>query len=195
MCDYCDIVNKKKEAVILYEDDVAMVFINNEKQLVTIPKKHYVIIEQIPDNIMTYLLMVTSRISGMMFEAAGAAGTNIIINNGSSAGQNTEHFSINIIFRTEHDDFDFSWSIVQQTQDQLMQTQEKMIDGIKDILKEPVKEVPEDDDKDKEEPEEKEQPKKEKKPTPEGHPDREDDAPVLPQDVDDYRIKQLIRVP
>jgi len=195
MCEYCDIINKKQKATIFYEDEIAICFIKNEKQLVTIPKKHYVIIEQIPDNILTYLLMVTSRISGLMFEAMGATGTNIIIDNGSSAGQKVEHFSINTIFRTEMDDFDFSWNPVQLSQEQLLKVQEQFIEGIKNIFKEPVKEVPEELPEEKEP--EKDENKKDEKPKKDknGYPDREDDAPLLPDDVDDYRIKQLIRIP
>jgi diadenosine tetraphosphate (Ap4A) HIT family hydrolase len=49
----------------------------------------------------------------------GAHGTNIVLNNGTDAGQELPHLVINVLPRKENDSLNFEWSAKQATNEQL----------------------------------------------------------------------------
>ena len=194
MCEYCEIVGKKRNAIILYEDDLSIVFLKNSKHMVTIPKQHYVILEQLPNDLFAYLLTITNRISSILFESMKCQGTNLLVQNGDSAGQKIQHFSINTFFRYDHDDYNFNWAPVQTSKEELLNAQEELVDGIKVVI-DSIKHKSDKNEKPKEH---------DKKEMHEIISERKNDHPKkdeLKEPVNkeheevDYRIKQLIRIP
>jgi histidine triad (HIT) family protein len=113
-CAICEIFSKKEIFKLIYEDDICISILHenpaNYGHALVIPKQHHIIIEEIPDKIVEHLFSIANLISSTLFESLNIQGTNILVNNGTSAGQENPHFIINIIPRTENDGINFEWS-------------------------------------------------------------------------------------
>ncbi|MBN2422750.1 HIT family protein [Candidatus Woesearchaeota archaeon] len=125
-CDICKIMENKKEFKIIYEDDVCIALLHESPSVpghtLLFPKEHFPILEEIPDKITEHLFVVANKISMLLFELLKATGTNIIINNGTDAGQELPHFLINIIPRKEKDNLNFEWAPKKKGEDELKTT-------------------------------------------------------------------------
>jgi len=112
-CDICKIIERKDEFQIIYEDDVCFALLHESPassgHVMVIPKKHATILEELNDNDVGHLFNIANAISTIIFEVAGAQGTNIIMNNGVSAGQKQPHVILNIIPRMENDNLHLTW--------------------------------------------------------------------------------------
>ena len=110
-CKLCE--TKKQGELKIYQDSKCTAFLSKSPatlgHIKIIPNQHIPIIEQIPDFIIDHMFVITNKISSVLFESLNIQGTNIIINNGISAGQEHPHFSINLIPRTEKDMLNFNW--------------------------------------------------------------------------------------
>jgi histidine triad (HIT) family protein len=113
----CIICDKKFEKNILFENDSIIIMlaiepsINGHIQIFS--KEHYTIMEQVPDEIISKITAAANKISMILFEALKVHGTNIIINNGVSAGQKIPHFSIDILPRRTDDNLKLDWTLKQ----------------------------------------------------------------------------------
>jgi len=110
-CPICEITKHKDK--LIYEDQDIVAYFDNlpyvKGQLVVAPKHHYVIMEQVPNKILSRMFYVSSLLSSLLYAALKCGGTNILINNGVLAGQNIDHFTINIIPRYKDDNLDLKW--------------------------------------------------------------------------------------
>ncbi len=110
-CIFCHIVEGKVQSKKVYEDDrcIAILDINpaNPGHVLLLPKEHYSIMPQVPEEDLSHLFMVTKTISNAALRSLGVQGTNIIVQNGIAAGQKAQHFMIHIIPRKEKDDLNF----------------------------------------------------------------------------------------
>ena len=106
-CIFCDIVNRKGEAEILFENDLVMAFLDirpvNYGHTLVIPKKHFTNFLELPPEYLEELGKVTQLISGAIQAGLKADGFNVIINNGAAAGQTVYHFHFHIIPRFSSD--------------------------------------------------------------------------------------------
>jgi len=107
-CEYCNEIKRK-----VYEDNNLIAFLKENPastgHIVIIPKKHYTILEQVPDEIAAEMFHIANQISSILFEVFGAEGTNILIQNGTEAGQTSPHLSLNILPRKQGDTLNFNW--------------------------------------------------------------------------------------
>jgi histidine triad (HIT) family protein len=110
-CIFCHIVQGKVPSRKVYEDDrvLALLDINPASQghLLLIPKEHYVILPQLPGDLVSHMFIVAKKLSLGLLRAVEAKGTNIFIANGAVAGQKAPHFMIHIIPRSEGDGLSF----------------------------------------------------------------------------------------
>lgn len=110
-CDLCEIAEKGEK---IFEDGKSFAAMSPEPasrgHAIIAPKEHFTILEQVPDFITGHLFSLANKISTAMFETLRVHGTNIIIENGSAAGQKVAHVSINVIPRSENDGLGFSWT-------------------------------------------------------------------------------------
>jgi len=106
-CIFCKIVKGESPAYILYEDDLVMAFLDIQPatmgQTLVIPKKHYSVLPQMPDDEAKHLMLVVKQLSGLIFEATQAHGINIIQNNGEFSGQVVPHVHFIVIPRYQDD--------------------------------------------------------------------------------------------
>jgi len=106
-CIFCHIVSGRTSSKKIYEDDKALAILDinpaNLGHILLLPKEHYTILPQIPDDIVEHLFMVTKALSHTALRALQCQGTTIFIANGVAAGQKAQHFMIHIIPRFDDD--------------------------------------------------------------------------------------------
>ena len=106
-CVFCHIVAEKVPSKKIYEDEkvLAILDINpaNPGHLLLLPKEHYVIMPQMPQEEISHISMVAKALSNAVLKTLKAKGTNIFIANGITAGQRAQHFMMHIIPRSEND--------------------------------------------------------------------------------------------
>lgn len=106
-CIFCHIIAGRTAAKKVYEDDkfVAILDINpaNPGHMLVIPKEHYSVMPQIPEEELSQLSFVIKSLSNACIKALGARGTTIFAANGIAAGQRASHFMMHIIPRMPND--------------------------------------------------------------------------------------------
>ena len=113
MCEFCDIIQGKAEAELLYEDEKIMAVLHLKPafpgQILFFTKAHHPIVEQVPDQTLAHLFKIANKFSTLLFETLNIQGTNLIVQNGTAAGQSIPHFSANLVPRSEKDGLNFQW--------------------------------------------------------------------------------------
>lgn len=106
-CIFCQISSNKVKSKKVYEDEkvFAVLDINpaSKGHLLVLPKEHYAILPQVPDEEIKHLGIVAKHLSQAVLRGLKAQGTTIFIANGTAAGQRAQHFMVHIIPREEHD--------------------------------------------------------------------------------------------
>lgn len=183
-CDICAMIETKDEFKLIYEDETCLAFLNEAPlingQVMLMPKKHFTIVEQTPDEVFGHLMNIANIVSVVLFETTGSAGTNILINNGEDAGQIFPHLIINIIPRKENDSLKLGWEQKKASDESLKQNAElikKYADKI-NLKEDPAKNKPV---------------IQEKKETPKVVDAKKEETHK--HDEPDYYIKQLERIP
>lgn len=122
-CHICDCIAGKVKTRRLYEDEDILAIFNPKAaafgHAIIVPKKHVTLISQIPDELVKKMFFVAQQLSTIIFEAVGAEGTNIMINEGVAAGQKHAHAMINIIPRSKDDGMNFDWPQKQIPEDSM----------------------------------------------------------------------------
>ncbi len=113
-CPFCLMAEGKMPVKKVYEDDVVMAILDinpaNKGHTLLFPKKHSQLLVQVDDKEVAHMFQVANKLSEAIFHALGAKGTNIVVSNGSAAGQTAPHVLINIIPRFEKDGVAIGWS-------------------------------------------------------------------------------------
>ena len=112
MNDYLKIVGREEN--ILYEDSDIVLFIKdyvyNVGQLGIIPKEKFIILEQVPEKILSKCFKIIKLAVKILNSGLGNDSFNVLISNGTSAGQTISHFCIDIIPRQDQDGLNFVWN-------------------------------------------------------------------------------------
>ena len=145
-CVFCQVVKGKAKLEKVYEDDKIVAVLHPRPaakgHVLIFSKKHYNILEQIPDFEIGEIFKKVNKISIAAFEGVKAQGTNIIVQNGVAAGQEIPHVSVNIIPRRENDGINFQWQPKQLTEEEMSTvelTLKKEAEGIGGFQKEEKK--------------------------------------------------------
>ena len=100
-CVFCQIIQRKTLASVVYEDEQVMAFLSNRPvnvgHTLVVPKKHYVDIYEIPEDEVAYLFRVVKLLTHAVRDATGNAAIRIVQNNGINAGQVIFHLHVHII--------------------------------------------------------------------------------------------------
>ena len=106
-CIFCDIIEGKSEAEILYQDENIISFLDirpvNYGHTLVVPKKHCDNFLSFTSDELNYLIKGLQHISRAVKESVKADGFNIVVNNGKAAGQTVFHFHFHIIPRFAND--------------------------------------------------------------------------------------------
>ncbi len=134
-CKICEFIKNKVN--LLYEDDIVYAMLPERPvtlgHIFVIPKKHYPIIEQVPDYEISPLFKIANKLSSVLFETLKIQGTNIIVQNGIAAGQKYAHFIINIIPRKENDNLKLEWKPKQISEEEMSTVELKLKDQTQNI--------------------------------------------------------------
>jgi histidine triad (HIT) family protein len=136
-CDVCKILEHKESFNVIYEDNDCFAILHESPSIIghsiLIPKKHATIIEELDDSVVQHLFIASNKISSLLFDGMGAHGTNIILNNGSAAGQELPHIIVHILPRKEGDKLNFDWPIKRASEEEL-KTAQSMIRTYSDSI-------------------------------------------------------------
>ena len=106
-CIFCKIANGVIPSNTLYEDDDFRVILDlgpaTKGHALILPKCHYDNIYALDDTVASKVFVLAKKMAGVMTEALGADGFNVIQNNGEVAGQSVFHFHMHLIPRYEGD--------------------------------------------------------------------------------------------
>src|SRR3989338_1833366 len=136
-CLVCQIVGNQIPSKKVYEDELVMAVLDvngaNPGHCFIMPKKHYPIIEQVPDIEIGRLFQVSNKVSSAIFESLGAQGKNIFVVNGIPAGQTVAHFTINVIPRKDNDGINLQWQPKQLSEEEMSTVELKLKEQTKNI--------------------------------------------------------------
>ena len=171
MCQYCELI--KKEA--LYKDEKIAIILDPKPattgHLLVLPVEHKTILEEVPDFVVDKLFIGSNKASSLLFDLfPEVQGTNILIENGVAAGQEMPHLALNVIPRKENDGLNLIWQPKQFSEEEMSTIELKLKEettGIGVFEKEAK--------------------------TPEVI--EEAEKIEIGEDEEDYRIKQLRRIP
>lgn len=134
-CKICKFIQNKEN--MLYEDEIVYAMLPSKPTTLghiwVVPKKHYPIIEQVPDYELAPLFKIANKLSSILFETLRIQGTNIIVQNGIASGQKYAHFIINIIPRTEKDNLKLEWKTKQLSEEEMSTVELKLKDQTTNI--------------------------------------------------------------
>jgi histidine triad (HIT) family protein len=106
-CIFCQIINKEKQAHIVYEDDECLAFLDafpvNEGHTLVVPRKHYENIYDIPEDTLAHIMIVSKKLVMDYRQIFDSIGLNIVQSNGSAAKQTVFHFHLHLIPRYQND--------------------------------------------------------------------------------------------
>lgn len=104
-CIFCKILKKEIPGHIIYEDEYTMAFLDiapvRPGHTLVIPKKHVSNMGEMDEVILCHTIKIVQKIGETMKKTLGAKGYNVIVNNGSEAGQLIDHFHFHIIPRKD----------------------------------------------------------------------------------------------
>jgi len=179
-CGICEVIASHLGQV--YEDENIYAFLSPTAaaigHIIVTTKRHYPILEEVPDIEVKNLFSIANKLSMILFENLNIKGTNLIINNGVSAGQDEAHIIIHIIPRNEDDGLDFNWEPKKLSEEELSTIELQYKQFTDNVVVETPQEAP------PQQPIQNNQPK-------------EDEPQRKPQkrSEDNYLIKQLRRIP
>lgn len=115
----------KEKNLVLYEDEVLFAHLPQDGEVEghvrVYPKKDVKFVDELSEDEIDHLFHVSSKIATAIFEGVGAQGTNIILNNGFK-----EIFEINIIPRFEGDGLNYQWEMKQADPNELESIKKKL---------------------------------------------------------------------
>ncbi|MBI2146433.1 HIT domain-containing protein [Candidatus Woesearchaeota archaeon] len=106
-CIFCQIITGKIPSKKIYDDanSLAILDINPAARghILLLPKEHYGILPQMPDDLLGALFSTAKRLSQVVLKVLKVSGTTIFVANGLAAGQKAPHVMLHIIPRKEGD--------------------------------------------------------------------------------------------
>ncbi|MDP3734546.1 MAG: HIT family protein [Nanoarchaeota archaeon] len=120
-CELCELIKDQRNVICAEQDVVAAVRETavTPGQIIVFPRQHFTIFEIVPDQILQKCVFIANKIGMAVFDSLGAAGTNILIQNGIGAGQTTPHFALEIIPRRENDTLPLQWKPQQLMEEEM----------------------------------------------------------------------------
>jgi histidine triad (HIT) family protein len=114
-CVFCKIVAGQIPSLRVYEDDLVLAFLDigplAEGHLLVIPKEHAERLEDMPSETLAHLARQLPTLARVVLRVTGAAGYNLLQNNGRVSGQEIPHVHFHIIPRVAADGLGYRWNV------------------------------------------------------------------------------------
>lgn len=111
-CIFCKIVKGESPCNLVYEDDLIMSFLTitpiNEGHVLIIPKEHYLDTDEIPNEVLEAMMILSKKIIKVIKEKYSPDGYSIMQNGG--AFNDIGHYHMHIFPRYEGDGFGWTFS-------------------------------------------------------------------------------------
>ena len=112
-CIFCKIVAGELPSSKLYEDDLCLAFLDiaplSPGHSLVIPKKHYEFYPEVPAEESAAVAAAMTKLAPAIIASQDAVGFNLILANGSCAGQVVPHVHFHIVPRKDGDGMGFRW--------------------------------------------------------------------------------------
>jgi len=145
-CIFCQIIDGKVQSKKIYEDEnvIAVLDINpaNPGHILVMPREHYSIMPQIPDEELEHIFLAAKMLSNASLRALEVQGSNIIVANGVAAGQRAQHFMVHLIPRKENDNLGFEVPQKNIPEDELHKMQEMLSESLGKKIEETESPIP-----------------------------------------------------
>ena len=129
-CVFCKIISGQIPAATIYEDDQVLAFLDiapfNFGHTLVIPKRHCHGVSDMPEESRNALFAAAARLAPVVLRVTGAAGFNLLMNNGQAAGQEVPHAHLHIIPRFMDDKVLLNAPQKQYQGEEMAQLQEKI---------------------------------------------------------------------
>ena len=106
-CIFCDIINRKADAHILYEDDLVCCFLDkfpiNPGHVLVVPKRHAAEFTEVDPESLQAVILAAQKVAKAIQSTFGTDGITVMQNNG--AFKDVEHFHMHIVPRYIGDGF------------------------------------------------------------------------------------------
>jgi histidine triad (HIT) family protein len=113
-CIFCKIVANQIPANKIYEDDLAVAFMDVgplvRGHALVIPKAHYESLLDVPADLLAHLSSVVQRVAQAQLTGLGADGVNLHQANGPAAGQVVPHLHFHLVPRFRGDGHHWNWT-------------------------------------------------------------------------------------
>lgn len=113
-CVFCKLVAAEIPASVVYENDFVLAFLDvaplAEGHLLIIPRDHYPDLVSLPPVACAQLMSSLPALGRALLGVTGAAGFNVLINNGTVAGQVVPHLHCHLIARSAGDGLGYRWN-------------------------------------------------------------------------------------
>ncbi len=133
-CIFCKIIKGEIPSAKVYESESCIAFLDinpiNKGHTLIVPKEHYENFEDIPDNVLSDLIIVAKKIVPEVIEAVGADAYNLGLNNGPKAGQVVPHAHLHIMTRFEGDGLRL-WPGSKYAEGEMEKVKENIVKAIK----------------------------------------------------------------
>ena len=133
-CIFCQIIAGKVQSKKIFEDNIAIGILDinpaNPGHILLLPKEHYTIMPQLPEDVLSHLFMAAKALSNSLLRSLEVQGTNIIVANGVAAGQRAQHFMIHVIPRKENDGISFELPQKSIQMDELEKIGKKLVENL-----------------------------------------------------------------
>jgi histidine triad (HIT) family protein len=122
-CVFCKVINDELPSYKIFEDEQTVAFLDinpiNPGHLLVIPKIHAERLSKLDEQSALALFKTVKKIEETVSEMPECNGTNLIQNNGKSAGQLINHVHFHVVPRTKGDSFRFKYDKVDESKKQL----------------------------------------------------------------------------
>ena len=121
-CIFCKLANGVIPTNTVYENDRFRVILDASPaakgHALVIPKTHCADALTAPEEVLSEVMVVASKIGNAIKKATGCDGINIIQNNGEAAGQTVFHLHVHVIPRFRQDKIDFEYEHLTLTEEE-----------------------------------------------------------------------------
>jgi histidine triad (HIT) family protein len=109
-CDFCQIVEGKTSAKIIYENESVICFLSKKSEVyghtLIVPKKHYVNFYDIPTETLCELIKAVQKLTIEYKKKIDATGMNLMHASGKDGQQSVFHFHFHLLPRFKDDGLD-----------------------------------------------------------------------------------------
>lgn len=134
-CLFCGLI--KKQANKVYESEHVFVMLSPEPavpgHMLVVPKQHAPILEAVQDFVVSEMFAVANKVGIAVFEGLGAQGTNVMVQNGTAAGQKHNHTMVHVVPRFENDGLQLGWTPQQASDEELAKLESDISDATKNV--------------------------------------------------------------